>query len=58
MLKNYLKKYNIEEDYPEAFNVESVIQDEVLVDYGEELVDFSKMERIMQNLDISKKSGD
>ena len=54
-VEKLFENYNIEEDYPEAFHVESVIQDEVLVDYGEELVDYPKMERIMFNLGISKK---
>lgn len=56
-VEKLFKNYNIEEDYPEAFNVESVIQDEVLTDYGEEIIDYQKMEKIMQNLGITKKGG-
>ena len=54
-MEKLFKNYNIDEDYPEAFNVESVIQDEVLTDYGEEIIDYKKMEKIMQNLGVSKK---
>ena len=54
-VEELFKNYNIETDYPEAFNVESIIQDEVLTDYGEAIVDYSKMETIMNNLGISKK---
>lgn len=55
IVEKIFKEYNVDEDYPEAFNVESVIQDEVLVDYGEDLVSYNKLERIMKNLGISKK---
>ena len=54
-VEKLFNNYNINEDYPEAFNVEGLIQDETITDYGEEIVSYSKMEKIMKNLDISKK---
>ena len=46
--------YNIEE-YPEGFDVENLINDEILVSFDEELLSYERLERIMRNLDISKK---
>ena len=54
-VEKLFQEFNINEDYPEAFNVESVLQDEVVTDYGEDLVTYPKMLKIMENLGISKK---
>ena len=48
-------EFNVEEDYPEAMTVLSVVDDDLLLDMDVELVDWDKIVRIMKNLDISKK---
>lgn len=48
------KEYNIQEDYPEAFDVESIIPID-LWDASDEVRDWDTLERIMGNLGISKK---
>lgn len=47
-------EYDIEE-YSEAFGVESIISDEMVVDFNEEIISMDKMQRIMNNLGINKK---
>jgi len=49
-------EYDIDETYPEAFEVENLIRDEVIVAFDEELIDLDKLKRIMHNLDIPKKA--
>ncbi len=49
------KEYNIEKDYPEAFEVENLISDELIIDFNEEIKDYNKLLKIMDNLGISKK---
>lgn len=56
-IEKIFQKYNIEEDYPEAFNVENLIDDELIVSYQEPVKDYQKLVNIMQNLQISKKGG-
>ena len=46
--------YNVSE-YSEGFDVENLINDEILVSFDEELLSYERLERIMSNLDISKK---
>ena len=55
LIEKLFKEYNINEDYPEAFNVENIVDDELIVSYDEELLTYEKLERIMCNLGISKK---
>ena len=47
--------YNIEEEYSEAFVPTSIIDDELIISFDEELMDYNKLEHIMNNLGISKK---
>ena len=48
------KEFNINKDYPEAFQVESLISDELIVDYDSEIRDYNVLLKIMENLGISK----
>lgn len=50
-------EYNIDEDYPEAFMPEVLIHHELNI-YSEdaEVMPYEKLENIMENLGISKKS--
>lgn len=48
-------EYNINEVYPEAFEVENLISDEVLVSFDEEIISPKRLRKIMSNLDIPKK---
>lgn len=48
-------EYDIDEVYPEAFEVENLIRDEIIVAFDEELISFNRLEKIMKNLDIPKK---
>jgi len=54
-IEKIFKEYNINEDYPEAFNVENLINDELIVSFDEPIKDYDKLVTIMKNLDISKK---
>ena len=47
-------EYNIDEEYPEAFAPEPLINEE-LTDCTEVIGDYAKLERIMDNLGINKK---
>lgn len=49
------KEYNVDEDYPEAMCPEELLNIEVW-DH-EELIDWEKIEKIMDNLGISKKEN-
>ena len=55
LVERLFNEYNVEKDYPEAFNVENVVNDEILVSYDEDIISYEKMEKIMANLGISKK---
>ena len=57
LIKEIYEEYNIEEKYPEAFDVQSIIQDEILADCSKELIDYEKLKRIMNNLGIGRKSS-
>lgn len=48
------KEYNVKE-YQEAFNVENLINDELIVSFQEKIKDYDKLTTIMKNLGISKK---
>ena len=50
------REYNIEEDYPEAFMPEELIHPELGI-YSEdaEVMTYEKLERIMENLGVTKK---
>lgn len=50
-------EYKIEEQYPEAFEVENLISDEILVAFDEDLVSYERLKKIMRNLDIDKKEN-
>lgn len=54
-VEKLFENYNINEDYPEAFNVEDIIHHEIVVNTDEPIMDYKKLERIMNNLGISKK---
>lgn len=54
-IEQIFQEFNIEEDYPEAFNVENLVDDELIVDYQEPVKDYNSLLRIMDNLGISKK---
>ena len=54
-IEKVYEKYNIDEEYPEAFAPEPLISDEVLYDCSDDVGDYEKLERIMCNLGISKK---
>lgn len=47
-------EYNIEEEYPESMCTENMINDEIWFD--DELIDMKKIDRIMDNLGINKKT--
>lgn len=49
------EEYNIEEDYNEAFQVESLISDDLVVDWSEDIIDYNRLLNIMKQLGISKK---
>ena len=57
LLTELFQKYNIDEEYPEAFSVENLVYDELLVSYDEELLDGDKLVMIRDNLGISKKNN-
>ena len=48
-------EYNIDEEYPEAFYPEPLINEE-LMDCENPVGDYAKLERIMDNLGINKKT--
>ena len=48
-------EYNIDEEYPEAFNVELVINDE-LMDTFDEVLTYERLVKIMDNLGITPKT--
>ena len=54
-LDELYKNYNIDEDYPEAFTVENLINDELIVSFDEDILDYTALEKIMKNLNIRKK---
>lgn len=54
-VERLFKNYNINDDYPEAFSVCTIIQDDVVVDYDDEIITYEKMTKIMDNLGITKK---
>ena len=47
------EEFNVDEEYPEAMSVESLIDEDLL--FREELIDWDKVVRIMNNLGVSKK---
>ena len=49
------QNYNVEEDYPEAFCVENLIDDEIIVSHDDEVRSYKTLVTIMENLGISKK---
>ena len=49
------EEYNVEEEYPEAFGVDNMISDEILVSYDEDIRDYATLIRIMENLGVNKK---
>lgn len=49
------EKYNIEEEYPEAFYIEPIVNQEIL-DNFDELLSYEKMVKIMDNLGINLKT--
>lgn len=53
-IKKITDNYNIEEEYPEAFGVMNLIDDELILDC-DEIGDYDKLVRIMENLGINKK---
>ena len=57
LLEDLFQKYNIEKDYPEAFNADTIINSELLVSYQDPLLTRDKLERIMDNLGITRKEA-
>jgi len=53
--KKIFKKYNVNEEYPEAFHVDNLIDDELLLDDTDPILTYEKLEKIIKNLSISKK---
>ncbi len=56
-VEDLYEKYNIDEEYPEAFEVEPLIHHEILDSIEDGLMSNEKLIRIMNNLGISEKSG-
>ncbi|WP_458454372.1 hypothetical protein [Methanobrevibacter sp.] len=54
-INRIFEEFNIEEDYPEAFHVENLINDELIVSFDEEIKDYNKLLKIMKNLGVSSK---
>ena len=48
-------KFNIDEDYPEAFCPECLINEEAVISSDDEIREYDVLLRIMDNLGISKK---
>ena len=55
-IEKIFDEYNINEDYPEAFAVEELINEELLFGFEEPVRDYDTLLRIMDNLGISKKT--
>ena len=55
-VKNIYKEYNIEKEYPESFEPEPLITDELIYDMDCPIGDYEKLKRIMNNLGITKKT--
>ena len=53
-IEKIFKEFNIEEEYPEAFHVETLIPLEIL-DAADEVKEYDSLIRIVDNLGISKK---
>ena len=49
------ENYGVTETYSEAFYVDNLINDELLIDCDKPVLSYKKMEEIMQNLGVSKK---
>lgn len=49
------EEFNVEEDYPDGFCVESIVNDELVVDFDESVKDYDTLLRIMSNLGVSRK---
>ena len=58
LVEELLGNYNIDEEYPEAFAVENIIDDELIFDGDKELLSYDKLEKIMCNLGITKKGAE
>lgn len=54
-IERLYKEYNIDEEYPESFCPEPLVSDELIYDGSDEIGDYDKLIRIMENLGISKK---
>lgn len=54
LVDELFENYNIDE-YAEAFDVQNLIDDELLVDYSDPILTYKKLEKIMENLGITKK---
>ena len=55
-IEQLFQEFNIEEDYPEAFSVRELIDEETILTYQEPIKDYNKLLTIMDNLGISKKN--
>lgn len=54
-IERLYEEYNISEDYPEAFDVENLISDEIIISFDDEVLEYPKLVKIMKDLGISKK---
>lgn len=50
-------EYNIEEEYSEAFNVENLINDELLLSCDDDILEYDKLVKIVDGLGITKKKN-
>ena len=58
LIAKLFDEYNIEKEYPEAFDVENLIPNDLLDMPDKPIMDYTKLERIMCNLGINKKGED
>lgn len=49
------EEYGVQETYAEAFFVDNLVSDELLIDGNKEILDYDKLVQIMSNLGVDKK---
>ena len=55
-IEELFNEYDVENEYPEAFEVDNIVNHEVLDSMCEELLSYDRLVKIMKNLGISKKT--
>lgn len=53
--KKIFEEYGVEETYAEAFFVDNLVNDELLLDGNKLILDYNKLVNIMNNLGVDKK---